>query len=218
MMAGSQASVQVIIGPQWTGGAEGLKHVAAIRNASTLSLHSAPLGDDAIEHIASLSHLRRIEMFGTQITPDAVKKLQPQLPNTQLDVRGGARLGIGGLVIQRIIPDSPAAKAGLQLNDKVLEFAGEAIDDTGAKGFEQLTQLIAKCKPGDTVTVKVQRGTETLEKSVTFDRWGDDQRTIMNSPELQQGFVPVQIQGGPIIIRNAPALPIVPVPAQEQRR
>jgi hypothetical protein len=219
IMGGGNPSMQVIIGPRWKGGVEGLKHIANVRSVSTLCLHSAPLGDDAVAALAGLGHLRRIEMFGTEITPEGVNKLEPQLPNTQLDLRGGARLGIAGLVIERVVPDSPAAKGGLQPNDKVLEFAGQAIDDTNGKGFEQLTQLIAKCKPGDTVTVKVQRATETLDKSVTFDRWGDDERTMMGSPELQQRFVPVQVQGGgQIIIRNAPLLPIQPVPAQQQEQ
>jgi hypothetical protein len=215
-MGGVNLGLQVIIGPQWKGGSEGLKHIANIRNATILSLHSAPLGEEAVAEIASLGQLRRIEIFGTPapISPEGVEKLRPQLPNTMLDVRGGARLGIAGLVIERIVPDSPAAKAGLQRGDRVTEFAGTAITD-----FEQLTQQIAKCKPGETITMKVQRGAEALEKSVTFDRWGDDERTTMNSPELQQGFTPIQVQGGPIIFRNAPVMPLTPVPAQpEQRR
>jgi predicted metalloprotease with PDZ domain len=228
MVGGPSAPIQVIIGPQWKGGVDGLKHVAAVRNATTLSLHSAPLSDEAVDHIAGMTQLRRVEMYGTGISSDATAKLQVKLPNTMLDVRGGARLGIRGLVIEQIVPDSPAAKAGLERNDKITEFAGQAIES-----FEQLTREIAKCKPGETIAVKVLRGAETLEKTVTFDRWGDDQRTLLESPEMRQGFVPVQLQGvGRVIIQPGGQIvpgiqiqPNVPVPAPipapqnfEQRR
>jgi hypothetical protein len=212
MMGGPNAPLQVIIGPQWKGGVDGLKHVAAVRSATTLSLHSAPLDDDAAAEIAAFTQLRRIELYGTDMSSEAVSKLQPQMPNTVFDVRSGARLGIRGLVIEQIVVDSPAEKAGLERNDKITEFAGQPIET-----FEQLTQQIAKCKPGDTVTVKVLRAGETLEKKVTFDRWGDDERTIMQSPEAQQGFIPMQIQGGGRIIIQ-PGGQILPAPIQPQRR
>jgi hypothetical protein len=216
MIGGPNAPLQVIIGPQWKGGVEGLKHVAALRNATTLSLHSAPLKDEAADQIAACTQLRRIESYGTKISPETLANLQARLPNTIFDVRGPARLGIRGLTIEQIVPDSPAEKAGLQRNDKIIEFAGQPITD-----FEQLTQQIARCEAGETLTIKVQRGAEVVEKSVTFDRWGDDERTMMDSPELQQGFVPVQIQGGrPVIIQPGgqilPGVPIQRIP--EQRR
>ena len=212
MLGGPSTPLQVIIGPKWKGGVEGLKHVAALRSATTLSLHSAPLGDEAAEQLAMLTQLRRIELYGTTISAEAVAKLKPQLPNVDIDVRSGARLGIRGLVIEQVVDDSPAAVAGLERNDKITEFAGQPIET-----FEQLTQQIAKCKPGDTVTVKALRGGATVEKKVTFDRWGDDERTLMQTPEAQQGFVPVQIQGGGRIIIQ-PGGQILPAPIQPQRR
>lgn len=213
MVGGMSAPLQIIIGPQWKGDVDGLKHVAAVRSARTLSLHSAPLDDAALATLAQCIQLQRIEVYGTAVSAEAVAKLQPRMPNTVFDIRGGARLGIRGLIIEQIVVDSPAEKAGLARNDRVTEFAGQPIET-----FEQLTQQIAKCKPGDTVTVKVLRGTETLEKKVTFDRWGDDERSTMPTPEAQQGFVPVQIQGGGRIIIQ-PGGQIIPVdPIPEQRR
>jgi membrane-associated protease RseP (regulator of RpoE activity) len=156
-------------------------------------------------------------MYGTGISAEAVDKLKPQLANVMIDVRSGARLGIRGLIIEQIVADSPAEKAGLERNDRITEFAGRPIET-----FEQLTQEIAKCKPGETVAVKVLRGAETIDKTVTFDRWGDDERTTIDSPELQQGFVPqMRIQGnGRIIIqpqgRTIRIRPAQPLP--ERRR
>ncbi len=213
MVGGVSAPLQIIIGPQWKGDVDGLKHVAAVRSARTLSLHSAPLDDAALATLEQCPHLQRIEVYGTGVSAEAVAELQPRMPNTVFDIRGGARLGIRGLIIEQIVVDSPADKAGLARNDRVTEFAGRPIET-----FEQLTQQIAKCKPGDTVTVKVLRGAETLEKKVTFDRWGDDQRSTMPTADAQQGFVPVQIQGGGRIIIQ-PGGQIIPVnPAPAQRR
>jgi hypothetical protein len=214
MVGGPNTPLQVIIGPKWKGGAEGLKHVAALRSITTLSLHSAPLGDEAAEQLAGLTQVRRIELYGTGISPEAVAKLKPLLANVDLDVRSGARLGIRGLIIEQVVDDSPAAVAGLERNDKITEFAGQAIET-----FPQLTQEIAKCKPGDTVTVKVLRGGETIEKKVTFDRWGDDERSTMPGAEGQQGFVPIQIQGGGRVILQPgmQVLPEAPVPRQQRR-
>jgi hypothetical protein len=214
MVGGPSTPLQIIIGPKWKGGVEGLKHVAALRSATTLSLHSAPLGDEAAEQLAALPQIRRIELYGTEVSPEAVAKLQPRLPNTMIDVRSGARLGIRGLIIEQVVDDSPAAVAGLERNDKITEFAGQPIET-----FEQLTQQIAKCKPGDTVTVKVLRNGATVEKKVTFDRWGDDERSTMPGAEGQQGFVPVQIQGGGrvIIQPGGQILPGVPIQVQQRR-
>jgi hypothetical protein len=217
MGVGPQAPLQVIIGPQWKGGVDGLKHLQHVRSARTLSLHAAPLDDTAIEHLAKCKHVLRIEMYGAGISAEAIDKLKPQLANVMIDVRSGARLGIRGLIIEQIVDDSPAEKAGLERNDRITEFAGKPIET-----FEQLTQEIARCQPGDTVAVKVLRGAETLEKKITFDRWGDDVRTSLDSPELQQGFVPqMQIQGnGRIIIqpqgRNIRIQPAQPLPQQRR--
>jgi predicted metalloprotease with PDZ domain len=133
------------------------------------------------------------------------------------------------LNIEEVVPDSPAAKAGLVPNDRITEFAGTPIDDSDGKGFDQLTRLIARCKPGDTVAIKVLRGGETVDKTVTFDRWGDDTRTKLNSPEMQQGALQLQLRrnGGRIIIHQGgqiipvqPGQPIQlqPVPVPQQRR
>jgi hypothetical protein len=225
MLAGRSNALQVIIGPQWKGGVEGLKHIAAVRNATTLSLHSAPLGDDALPELLKLNQLGRMELYGTNISPDEVdKQLKAALPHVSFDVRSGARLGIRGLNIEEVVPDSPAEKAGLVPNDRITEFAGKTIED-----FEQLTREIARCKPGDTVAIKVLRGGETIDKTVTFDRWGDDTRTKLNSPEMQQGALPLQLRrnGGRIIIQQGgqiipvqPGQPIQirPVPVPQQRR
>jgi len=222
MVIGPQAPVQVIIDPNWKGGVEGLKHVAAVRSATKLSLYSAPLDDLAVEELAKITQVKRMEIFGEGITQEGVEKLKEKLPGIFFDVRGGARLGIRGpLVVEHVFAGSPAEKAGLRRQDKIIEFDGKPIAE-----FEQLTAEIAKCKPGDTVSLKALRPdpttgqAATVELSVTFDRWGDDTQSLsglqgavdpFGQPQAQPAQPGVQrtiiIQGGQIQAIPGPAPP-----------
>jgi serine protease Do len=60
--------------------------------------------------------------------------------------------------ITLVIPDSPAAKAGVKVGDVVKSFGGQPV-----KNFGQLVDLIGKKKIGEKVTVEVVRGSETLK-------------------------------------------------------
>jgi regulator of sigma E protease len=51
-----------------------------------------------------------------------------------------------------VVAESPAASAGIQAGDKVVEFDGQAVDS-----WESLTAAISAQKPGDKVTVTVER-------------------------------------------------------------
>jgi hypothetical protein len=187
---GPTPSLQVIIGPQWKGGLEGLRHLQAVRRASTVSFHSSDIGEDAVEHLAALTHLHRIEFYqdpDAQVSPEAVNKLKERLPQVAVEVRGAARLGIagphliagmpnpGGANVTQVLPNSAAAKAGLVQGDLITHIAESEVKD-----FEHLTKEIAKCRPGQSVALKVTRQSppgqppQTLDLTVTFDRWGDD--------------------------------------------
>jgi serine protease Do len=63
-----------------------------------------------------------------------------------------------------VINDSPAAKAGLQRDDVILEMGGSLLDENTS-----LLRLIAKHKPGDVVKLKVWRNGEEKEIAVTLE-------------------------------------------------
>ena len=80
-------------------------------------------------------------------------------------VRGNrARLGIypdqnseGGVGIRQVLPESPAAKAGLKDGDLIL-----MIGESKIEGLQDLMTTLGKCKPGQSVKIKVRReGKET---------------------------------------------------------
>jgi len=160
---------QIIIGAEWKGGNEGLRHLVDVQLATTISLYVAPITDPGMEHLPQLANVRRVELYGTPISGEAVDKLRKLLPNTTIDVRSGAKLGIGadaGGNVGTVVKGSAADKAGIRKKDRIMEFNGEKIAD-----FEALVQRIAKQQPGDRVTLTIERNGQTLQVEVTLDQW-----------------------------------------------
>jgi S1-C subfamily serine protease len=68
-----------------------------------------------------------------------------------------------GAVVREVLADTPAAEVGLQANDIITAVNGEPVDAERTL----LNRLIAY-EPGDTITLTVLRGGETLELEVTL--------------------------------------------------
>ncbi len=179
-------NLQVVIGPQWQGGNEGLQQLAQVPHATTISLHVAPLDDSAVDFLVKLPQVRRVELYGTKFSAEAVAKLKQHLPDAAVVQRGGAMLGIRGNV-EGVVPNSAAHKAGIKRGDRITEFNGKKVAN-----FDALTERIAKQQPGDSVTLTVLRNNQPRQVKVTFDQWG----TNTNTPVIQQGQVPRKIQLG----------------------
>ncbi|HSP64538.1 MAG TPA: PDZ domain-containing protein [Pyrinomonadaceae bacterium] len=64
--------------------------------------------------------------------------------------------------IGRVRPDSPAADAGLEVGDKLLFFGGLKITPAN------FLKLLGRYKPGDRAALIVQRGTRTVQTSITL--------------------------------------------------
>lgn len=69
----------------------------------------------------------------------------------------------GQVVIVTVMPNSPAAEAGLLEDDVIVSFAGETIETAS-----QLVDLVTDHAPEDTVSLSIQRGDETLDIEVTL--------------------------------------------------
>ncbi len=91
----------------------------------------------------------------TIITPDFAKAQSLSADHGAL-IRGSA-------AGPAVIPGSPAAKAGLQAEDIIL-----AVNDTAIDADHDLQNLINQYSVGDTVSLTVQRGSQTLTISVTL--------------------------------------------------
>jgi S1-C subfamily serine protease len=83
--------------------------------------------------------------------------------DNDLSVKNGALIGSGTAGTPAILPDSPAAKAGLQSGDVILAVDGAQIDDS-----HDLSLLILPHRAGDTITLRVLRGSTTRDVQLTL--------------------------------------------------
>jgi S1-C subfamily serine protease len=84
----------------------------------------------------------------------------------------------GGALVQAVSPDSPASRAGLRGGDQTVTVQGEQftiggdvivkVDNTEVKTADDLIAYLGTKKPGDTVTVTVERDGKTEEIDVTL--------------------------------------------------
>ena len=70
-----------------------------------------------------------------------------------------------GARISRVSPDTPAAKAGLKVDDLIISVAGRSIQDVDA-----LQDALGRHKPGDIVAIRVKRGGEEFQFEAKLDR------------------------------------------------
>lgn len=162
----------VILGEKWEGGSEGMKLLKKMPRLDTLSVHRAKVDDLGAVEIAQLKNLKRLELYGTDVTDDGLRQIREGLPQVEIDLRKGALLGVGGSQstiecrISYVRSESAAEKAGMMAGDVVVEFEGKPVDN-----FQTLTKMIATKKGGDKVTLVVDRSGERLTMPVTLDWW-----------------------------------------------
>ena len=80
-----------------------------------------------------------------------------------IDQTTGAYIPEGSVRRPSIIPGSPADTAGIQTGDIITEIDGQKLDDENG-----LVSILGRKKVGDTVDVKVLRGTEEITLQVTL--------------------------------------------------
>jgi S1-C subfamily serine protease len=89
------------------------------------------------------------------LTPAVAKQLNND-PNTPFKAPE-----IAGVLVVQVVPDSPAAKAGLRLGDTIVEMDGQAVTTA-----DRLQDLVAKSRIGQPLQFKVQRDRQIERLSV----------------------------------------------------
>lgn len=151
---------------------DGLKQLAGLKELAVLSLIHVPVSDQVIDTLRQLQSVDKFRIYGGNLTAAGVQKLRQDLPNSDIDYRRGAFLGVGcqdgteGCIIYTVRPGSAAEKAGLLMNDVILEYDGRKVTD-----YKTLMALIAANIAGDAVTIKVVRDGQSLSKHVTLGEW-----------------------------------------------
>jgi serine protease Do len=100
-----------------------------------------------------------------------------------LDSAEATRLNVqGGVLVETVGPDSPAAKAGLRASDVVVEFDGERV-----RSLRQFTRLVRETPPDRPVQMAVLRDGRRTELSVTPVAGGSDLRDLtINGRQLRE--------------------------------
>jgi regulator of sigma E protease len=75
-------------------------------------------------------------------------------------------------IVDRVLPESAAAKAGLQQGDRILSFDGQPVED-----FGQLVKLVGP-SAGKDVTLEIERQGETLAVAITVGEQTVGDKTI----------------------------------------
>jgi aminopeptidase YwaD len=69
----------------------------------------------------------------------------------------------GGILVQRVFPDTSASDAGIEPNDRLLTWNGKDL-----RSVEDLRPRLVEHKPGDVVRVTLERGDQTIEVDLTL--------------------------------------------------
>jgi serine protease Do len=72
--------------------------------------------------------------------------------------------------VERVEPESPADRAGLQVNDVITKFDGQTVT-----GISDLGKLVRRKKPGDMVTLRVLRDREIIILEVVLGQRDEDE-------------------------------------------
>jgi serine protease Do len=113
---------------------------------------------------------------------------------------------IDGALVAGTVPDSPAAKAGLDAGDVVLSVTGTPVHDA-----DELSRLVAAWGPGSDVDLGVFRGHKTVHVKATLDAPPAAQSATGTGAAQAQPAAPAPAEAAPAPAAPAPA-PAEPVP------
>jgi PDZ domain len=163
--------MQVTLDDKWRGGDEGLKYIKDLRNLVIVTIIGSDISRAGLEQLQGVDSLRYLHLYRTRIEQPEVEDLKKLLPGVEIDYRLGALLGIRGgelppVRVLSVQPGTAAAGVDIRQGDVIQKFNDKPVAD-----FKQLTGEIAKHRPGDEVTLDLQRGTEALQIKVKLGRW-----------------------------------------------
>jgi serine protease Do len=138
--------------------------------------------DDAVGYWVASAGLGS-EPVAVGVIGVAARELPPsKLPKGKAPAAGGAYLGVvpepasTGVKIIRVDRNTPAAKAGLQVDDIILAVAGKMVPDE-----ESFRQMLQDRKPGDEVALRVKRGDDELDLKAILGKRPANRADIQNN-------------------------------------
>jgi serine protease Do len=90
-----------------------------------------------------------------------------------------------GVLIEDVVPDSAAEKAGIKIDDIVLSADGRPMRDT-----KQFALIMFRKRPGETVHLAILSGTASREVDVAVAQSPKDATALLNPAETDQDLIP----------------------------
>jgi serine protease Do len=136
-------------------------------DAQVIGLNSAKLNVEAVEGMGFAIPSNQVRRIVTEIMETG--RVRRAFAGLSLMDRSEVRIYKPtvkidrGIYVYDVVSGGPAAKAGVRQGDIVVEFAGHTINDVGT-----FVALISELSPGDNVKMKVLRGDQELEFTITL--------------------------------------------------
>ncbi len=149
----------MLLDSNWRGGDVGLRYASDLQHVYRVVLRDAPITDSALANLKTIKSLNQLEVTGTQITGEALRKLHRDRPQLNILALGPAVIGITGqnhpqgLIVQQVMSETGARRAGIDTDDIITHVNGAKI-----QGFDELTLSLFDTKPGEKVKIDYIRG------------------------------------------------------------
>ncbi|WP_052351570.1 S1C family serine protease [Deinococcus pimensis] len=115
---------------------------------------------------------------GERVSVPVIGVQSVNLADLNAQVRADLKLPEEGILVQNVVPDSPAQKAGVrggnravQFPDGTLRVGGDVIvgiEGQEVSSVEDLQSVLITRKPGDRVTLRLRRGGQTVTEQLTL--------------------------------------------------
>jgi hypothetical protein len=167
----------VVVNSKWTGGDAEFALLAQVGSVRMLTLQELQLTEAMFDVIGRMPQLQYLLVERCQYDPEAMfafRKLNDgeENPRSNLTVRiiGTGFLGVMGpldgsdeCVISDVVQDSGAAKAGLQIGDRILAINGQQLSN-----FQGLITIVACMPVGTEIELEIKRGDEQFKTTATL--------------------------------------------------
>jgi hypothetical protein len=176
----------LILDEHWRGKKEDLARLKHVLSLRSIFVNGTELTAADLAELRNVQSLSQLYLYGTRLEPGDVPGLKEVMPQVTIDYRRGALLGVAGSRLddgqgaraETVQPGSAAAQAGIQVGDIIEKFAGEEV-----LSFKDLTDKIATHRPGDEVTLVVNRNGESKSYTLKLGRWTTEQILKQLSPQ-----------------------------------
>jgi PDZ domain len=163
----------------WKGNPDDLRCLTEL-DQPYFRLEGSAVGDAEVKIFETMSQLLQLQLYHTQVTPDAVDAIKAHQPNAIVYVRNLAFLGIQGdsrsqaggnaavpgVRVVGVQPGTAAAAGGILAEDVITAIGGYQVPD-----FDRLTARIGQYQPNETVDVTLIRNDMPLTLQVKLGQW-----------------------------------------------